>query len=390
MATIKWNTARRWLWRALRAGAVLVLIGGIIYWIKLAPMSVTTHKIAPGEIIAEVMGTGTLEARVQTTVGPKISGRIAQIVVDQGDRVESGKLLVRLADEELKQQVAIAQANQETAQAALDRLKTDKDRATAVFDQAGKSRSRLESLISRNAASREDLDRATEAFAVAQADLARAEAAINEGQKAFVAAEKTLEYHRARLADTEISAPFDGLIVGRHRDRGDVVVPGSSILTLISTDVLWISAWVDETEMSRLKEGQPARVIFRSEPGRCFPGSVVRLGREADRETREFLVDVRVLELPTNWAVGQRAEVYLETERKDGAALLDAKYVVRRGERVGAFVDQHGRAEWRSLSLGLRSPDKVEVVRGLQSGETVVRPLDPKDSLRDGQRISPR
>jgi HlyD family secretion protein len=390
MASNHWNVARRWLWRALRAGVVLALIGGIIYWLRLAPMSVATHRIERGEVVAEVMGTGTLEARVKTTVGPKISGRIAQIAVDQGDRVESGKLLVRLADEELKQQVAIAQANQEAALAALERLKTDKDRATAVFDQASKSRNRIEALFRQNAVSRDELDRALEAFAVAQADLARAEAAINEGQKGFVAAEKTLEYHRARLADTEISAPFEGLIVGRHRDPGDVVVPGSSILTLISTDELWISAWVDETEMSRLKQGQSARVIFRSEPGRCFAGSVVRLGREADRETREFIVDVRVLELPTNWAVGQRAEAYIETQRKDAAVLLDAKYVVRRGDRVGAFVDQHGRAEWRSFSPGLRSPDRVEAVEGLQPGETVVMPSDPKNRLRDGQRITRR
>ncbi len=390
MVSIGGSSAKRWLWRALRAGAGLVLIGGIIYWIKLAPMSVIVHSIDQGEVIAEVMGTGTLEARVKTTVGPKISGRIAQINVDQGDRVERGALLVRLADEELKQQVAIAQANQEAAQAALDRLKTDKDRAIAVFDQASKSRSRAETLSAKSAVSREELDRAWELFAVAQADLARAEAAITEGQKEFIAAEKTLEYHRARLADTEINASFDGLIVVRQRDPGDVVVPGSAILKLISTDELWISAWVDETEMSRLKEGQPARVIFRSEPGRDFAGTVARLGREADRETREFVVDVRVLELPANWAVGQRAEVYIETERKDVATLLDAKFVVRRGDHVGAFVDQQGRAEWRPLSLGLRSADKVEVVRGLQSGETVVTPFDPRNSLRDGQRIAPQ
>lgn len=353
----------------------------------MAPVSVTTQPLERGEVIAEVMGTGTLEARVKTAVGPKISGRIAEITIDQGDRVESDEVLVRLDDEELKQQVAIAQANQEAANAALDRLKTDKARATAVFDQASKSRNRAEALFAKKAITREELDRATEAFAVAQADLARAEAAINEGQKSFLAAEKTLEYHRARLADTEITAPFDGLIVGRHRDPGDVVVPGSSILTLISTDELWISAWVDETEMSKLKAGQPARVIFRSEPGRFFPGKVVRLGREADRETREFIVDVRVSELPVNWAVGQRADVYIETERKDAALVLDAKYLVQRGDRIGAFVDQNSRAAWRPLALGLRSRGSVEVVSGLQMGETAVRPLDPTNDLRDGQRI---
>lgn len=390
MASNQHNAARRWLGWGLRAAAVLVLVGGILYWIRLTPMPVTTQQVQPGEVVAEVMGTGTLEARVKTAVGSKISGRIAHIAVDQGDTVESGKMLVRLADEELTQQVAIAQANQEAAQAALDRLKTDKDRAIAVFDQASKSRGRAETLFTQNAVSREELDRAIESFAVAQADLARAEAAINEGQKAFVAAEKNLQYHQARLADTEINAPFAGLIVGRHRDPGDVVVPGSSILTLIATDELWISAWVDETEMSKLKEGQPARVIFRSEPGRSFPGSVVRLGRQADRETREFIVDVRVLGLPTNWAVGQRAEVYIETQRKAASLLLDARYVVQTEEGVGVFVDQQGQAAWRPLSLGVRSLDQVEVVRGLQANETVVRPADPKHRLRGGQRITSR
>lgn len=158
-----------------------------------------------------------------------------------------------------------------------------------------------------------------------------------EGQKELVAAEKTLEYHRARLADTEIRAPFDGLIVKRHRDPGDVVVPGSAILTLISTDELWISAWVDETEMGRLRTDQSARVVFRSQPERSYPGTVVRLGLEADRETREFIVDVRVLELPQNWAVGQRAEAFVEIARKDEVILLPAKFVIDGGDDPGVF-----------------------------------------------------
>jgi HlyD family secretion protein len=169
-----------------------------------------------------------------------------------------------------------------------------------------------------------------------------------------------------------------------------VVVPGGSILTLLSTDQLWISAWVDETEMAELKQEQPARVVFRSEPDRSFPGSVVRLGREADRETREFVVDVRVLELPSNWAVGQRAEVHIETDRKGSAILLPAKYIVLRENRPGAFINQNGHAVWGPLTLGLRSTEMVEVVEGLQPGGTVVIPSDPRNTLRNGQRIVTR
>lgn len=382
-----WNTARRWAWRTLKFAVVVAVIVGVVYWIRFAPVSVTQHQIEQGEIVAEVMGTGTLEAHVKTTVSSKISGRISESLVDQGDRVKMGQLLVRLDDEELRQQVAIAQANREAAQAAIDRLKTDKDRTAAVFAQAKTSHARIQALTERNVATKEELDKATELLSVAQADISRAEAAITEGQKELIAAEKTLEYHRARLADTEIKAPFDGLIVRRQRDPGDVVVPGSSILTLISTETLWISAWVDETEMSKLKVEQSARVVFRSEPSRSYSGNVVRLGREADRETREFIVDVRVLELPKNWAVGQRAEVYIETDRKSSVVLLPAKYVVKRNERSGVFVERDGHAEWRPLTFGLRSPEMIEVIEGLKSGETVVFPSDPRNTLSEGQRI---
>ena len=173
----------------------------------------------------------------------------------------------------------------------------------------------------------------------------------------------------------------------RQRDAGDVAVPGSPILTLISTKELWISAWVDETEMSRLKVDQPARVVFRSEPDREFSGKVIRLGREADRETREFVVDVRVLELPSNWAVGQRADVYIETERKPDVTILPPAFVVWRDNAAGVFINTNGSAEWRPLVLGLRRHDLVEVVRGVEPGEFVVMPLDGRNSLRDGGRI---
>ena len=230
-------------------------------------------------IVAEVLGTGTLEARVQATISPKISGRVAEVLVDQGVRTSSTEILVRLDDDELRQQVAIAQANVEAQAAAIGRLKTDKNQALAVFEQAQKSHARIQTLFQNKTVSTEDLDRATEALAVATASFSRAEAAITEGQKELVAAEKTLEYHRARLADTEIKAPFDGLIVKRNREPGDVVVPGSSILTLISTEELWISAWVDETEMSKTS-GRTSRT-------RCFSLRTGSIVSRRSRSTRQ-------------------------------------------------------------------------------------------------------
>ena len=381
------STARKYLWRLLKAIVVISLIAGVIYWIRFAPVQVVSHTVEHGTIVAEVMGTGTLEARVEATISPKIAGRVTELFFDQGDRVSAGDQLVRLNDEELKQQVAIAEANVEAAKAAIARLNTDKKRSAAVYDQAKKSHDRTQALVSQNAVSREEADNATEALAIAESGVSRAEAAIAEGQRELVAAEKTLEYHRARLKDTEIYAPFDGLIVNRRREPGDVVVPGSSILTLISTEELWISAWVDETEMARLETDQTARAIFRSQPDKSFPGAVARLGREADRETREFIVDVRVLELPRNWAVGQRAEVFIKTDEVRDVLVIPAKLVIKKENEDGVFISKDGRTSWRAITLGLRGRDSLEVRDGLAAGDVVVLPVNQNVALRAGQQV---
>ncbi len=377
----------RWSWKGLKLALVVAAVGYGIYWARFSPVLVAGHQIERGEIVAEVMGTGTLEARVRVTISPKISGRIEELLADQGDQVTENDLLVRLDDDELAQQVEIAQATLAASQAAVERLKTDRGRAVAIEEQSKREYRRVEQLIARNATSDSNLDKAAESVAVADAELARAEASIVEGQQQVLAAAKTLAYHRTRLADTEITVPFDGLIVQRQRDPGDVVVPGSSILQLVSLEQLWISAWVDETEMAHVDVGQPARVVFRSEPERSYPGEVARIGKEVDRETREFIVDVQVLELPKNWAVGQRADVYIETARKDDVALLPAAHVRWLDDTSGVFVSLGDRAVWRPLELGLRSPETIEVVDGLQSGDTVVVPQDSRAKLADGKRI---
>ncbi len=386
----RWASLRRRVWQVGRLIGVAAIVGGFVYWTRFAPVVVDQQAVRSGEIVVEVFGTGTLEARVKTTIGPKISGRIKQVRVDQGDWVVSGQVLVELDDHDFRQQVAIAQASAAASQAAVDRLMADRNRADAVLAQARRDHKRLQNLLSRGNASGVEFDKAVETLSVAEAELARAEAAIAEGRKQLVAAEETLAFHQARLADTVITAPFDGLITQRDREPGDVVVPGSKILSLISTEEMWISAWVDETAMARLKPGQPARVVFRSEPERPHEGKVVRLGREVDRETREFIVDVRVESLPGNWAVGQRAEAYIETVRKANATLLPAELIVRREDRPGVFVLVEGRAKWCPLGLGLRGRESVEVLHGLTPGQAVITPSNTKTQLVEGRRVKVR
>jgi HlyD family secretion protein len=342
-----------------------------------------------GEIVAEVMGTGTLDSHFSATISPKISGLITEVTVDQGDRVALGQILIRLHDAELKRQVEVAEGSLGAAEAGVARQEAERTRALAVLDQARFDYGRVENLMTQDTASSTEYEDARKILRVAEAEVARADAALTEAHKQVIAAERTCEFQKARLADTIISAPCDGLIARRDRDPGDVVVPGSSILLLVATDEMWISAWVDETEMGRLAPSQPARVVFRSQPERAYHGEVARLGRDVDRETREFLVDVRVRELPTNWAVGQRAEVYIETGRKADAVCLPTRLVVWRDGQSGAFVEDSGRALWRSVRLGLRGREVVEVTASLSAGERVVAPVNAHaGALKPGQRVA--
>jgi RND family efflux transporter MFP subunit len=359
-----------------------------VYWLKIRPVPVTAYTVANGELRGEVMGTGTLEARVKTTISPRIQERLAEVLVDQGDRVKSGQLLARLDDAELKQQVAVAEASLAAARATVERIRTDEARAQAVLQLARIEHKRLAELVIRKLASQSDLDKATEALRVAEADLKRSQSAIVEAGSELITAEKNLQLRREQLAFTELRSPYDGLVVRRDRDPGGVVAIGGSILQLIDTSEIWINAWVDETAMAALAAGQPARVVFRSEPDRKYPGEVARLGREADRETREFVVDVRVAQLPVNWAVGQRAEAFIETGRKSGVLAIPQKFLLWREGKPGVFVNDHGKARWRGIALGLYGAQDVEVKQGLSVGEQIVKPLGAqKQALEDGQSV---
>lgn len=290
------------------------IAGFAFYKLKVKPAEVIMPNVTQSDVTNEVMGTGTLEARVKTQVSARIQERLAEVLVDQGDAVKKGQLLAKLDDAELRQQVAIAQASFAAAKQTAQRVEADLARSEAVLAQARLDEKRLKGLLASSAVSQTDADKAAEALKVAEADLKRSNAAIAEAQGLVLVAEKTMLHRQEQLAFTQITAPYDGLIIRRDREPGEMLVPGATLMELISLDELWIRAWVDETEMPKLAPGQKARVVFRSEPQKNYPGVVSRLGREMDRETREFLVDVRVEQLPVNWAVGQRAEVYIQID----------------------------------------------------------------------------
>lgn len=383
----------RMLRRTISIGWKLLFVAAIaafaVYRIRFAPVPVESARVTTGLIVQEVMGTGTLEARVLATISPKISGLITQVKVDQGDRVEKGQLLATMDDGDLLQQVEMAKAELAATKAGVDVAAAGIISAEATALQARTAYARYAKLTETKAISDADFESATQQKDVAEASLHRAQLAKVEIERQVAKAEATLKYNQELLAYTKITSPFDGLVIRRSRERGDVAVPGSEIFQIISTDQLWVSAWVDETAMASIHVDQPARVVFRSEPDKFYNGVVTRLAPSADRETREFLVDVTVKDLPKTWAMGQRADVYIQTAKKDEALLVPPESIVWQNGKPGLYVNTHQYTKWRGVTLGLRSAQYVEIAQGLSNGDTVVWPLDPKSgSLSESRKIS--
>lgn len=375
--------------RHLRWILPLVAAGAVVAFLLLRRTPVELHTVAAAPVQAEVMGTGTLEARVSATISPRVVGRLASVAVDQGARVEAGQLLATLDDAEARQQLAVAEAALQVSAAALACVRTDHGRAQAVLSQARLEHTRLMALAENGTLSDSDRDKAVEKLHIAEAEEARARAAIDEATAQHHAATSQVALQKELVAHTRLLAPFAGLIVRRDRDPGDVVTPGSSVLQLISPDEIWVSAWVDETAAAGLAEGQAARIVFRSEPATSYPGRAVRLGRETDRETREFLVDVALERLPANWTLGQRAEVFIVTAQRASALAVPARFLSYRDGSPGVFVVHGGRARWTAVETGLRNARSIELVRGVAAGDALAAPLQPGLDLQ-GRRVAPR
>jgi len=353
--------AGRW-WRLAVWLLVAVAAAGVVRWWLTAPAAVDVVRPHLGPLVVEAFGTGTLEAKVVVGVSAKMVGKVADVLVDQGDTVTAGQCLARLESKDYEDTVGVTQAKLAQAEAELSKTEADLERTRALF------RDRI----------------------VSQADLDAQETARRVGEANVATARAELGFARARLTDTRIMSPIGGLVVTRNLEVGSTVVPGSAIFRVADTKLVWVQAMVDEREAGGLTVGASARVVFRSTPGTSLPGTLSRLAREADRVTEELQADVKVEQLPAQFALGQKADVFIETARKAQVLQLPKSVLVPRGKDVGVFVVAGGRARWNAVKLGLIGRDAAEV-EGLAETTLVVRePLRAKTPLVDGTRVKAR
>jgi HlyD family secretion protein len=383
---------RRWSfpWRrvgvaALKLFPVLALALVVARQRLLVPIPVRTATVERGDVVREVFGRGTLESRREVQLGFDLVGRISDVLVDEGDHVELGQVLAHLAPEQFRAEVHTASSGVSLARAAIQRLDAEERRAAATLRFAEGEEQRSQGLVSAGALSGRDRDLAVQQLALARAELDRVRAARDEARRQVAVASGTAEARGITAARAVVVAPFEGLIIRRLRDPGDTVTIGTTVLRIVATDALWSRAWLDESALPHLREQQPARVRLGAIGDGQLVGRVDRIGRQSDRQTHELLVDILLEAPPARIAIGQRADVWVELERRKDVLRVPTGFIHDEGKGPFCYVDRGGRIARVPVVLGLRGVDVAEV-SSLNEGDVLLDPVDPGATLGVGRR----
>ena len=367
----------RWR-RLLLWGAAIVLVLTAAGWLWRAAMAQLTVRLAPvGTGVAEqVYGLGTVGADVQSNVGFKVAGVIDEIDANEGDHVKVGTVLARLDARDLAAQVALARAGVLQARAAVGKAEADVASAQASRANAEAMTARRQVLVKHGFASVEETQTNATALQVATANLAVARSEVSAAAAGMAAARAQRAYAEATLANATLRAPYDAWVVARTLDLGAMPVPGQGVFTLVDPRTIWVVAYVDERLAGRLKVGQKAEIVLRSEPGRRFPGHVARIEIASDAVNEERLVDVAFDRLPPDIHLAEQAYATITTGRLPRAVLMPETALTGLDEsRATVWTLEHGRLAQRRVTLGPQLLDgRFPILAGLPAGADAVLP----------------
>jgi HlyD family secretion protein len=390
---------RRWI---MLGAAGVVLVGSVL---GIAAALRPNHQIDPsklavverGDIARSVVATGKIEPLAKVEVKSKASGIVKQILVDYGDRVKKGQVLVELDKEELQARLRAAratllgsQASEQAAQATYERNQVDAEGPDVPFLKSTAERDRK--LASDGLISTAVLDDAEKAYqlalnkqssaqhnvAVSRAEVARAKAQVAQSQAALESAQEDLR-------NSTITSPMDGLVLSRDIEVGDAVssilVLGSQatlVMTLGDVSSVYVLGKVDQADIGKVYLGQPARIVVESFKDKKFEGKVTKispLGVEKDNVTT-FEVRASIQnptgELKTNMSAN--AEIILE-ENHNVLLIPETAVIYDKDRHTSLEVpDPKGENGRRKVTakLGISNGVKTELLQGLKEGQQVI------------------
>lgn len=402
--------------KTLIVGAIALLAAAAVAAKALSPVRAEYVSPQKRHIVQEVFGTGTVEARVLVTLGSKLTGRVKEVRVDEGDIVRKGQVLAVLEAEDMgaladeaggmeksaASKAESAKSGLDAARYALASAEAELRRNEATLALARQTFDRYAELHKKGAVSKQDLDEKKAALGeavgqssnlaakreAAASDIRRAESELDAARHQFDAGRAGHSYARAKLADTEIRASIDGVVVSRSVEPGDAVVPGSKVIVIADPETVWVEANIDESISGGIRAGAPAIVFLRSDGRNAIKGAVARVAQESDRVTEELRVDV-AFERKDGFRLhlGEQADVYVNGSEKDCLSIPVKAVTVRDGS-TGVFIATDGKSRFVPVVTGIYAKDFVEITEGLKESDKVIL-LDDKLNarLKDGSRV---
>jgi HlyD family secretion protein len=375
---VKLRGGKKSVWFGL--GILLIALASYrLFWYRPPVPVIEVKKV---EVQGKVHGPGTVQSKVPVTVSAKITGIVEKLFADQGDYVQKGRLLAKLDSAELRAREMAAQAARNRAQRDLAKARADQVKAQANLSLAQRNYQRDLEVFKPGYISKSAFDTTQAQLKVAESEVAAAKSAVTAQEAAVKQAESETHAAAAIHKYTDIIAPMDGLITVRKAEVGDIIAPGTPIFQMVDLDEIWVAAWIDETKVAQLREGQPATIILRS--GRVFQGKVVRLNKEADTVTRELEVDVKFEKLPEPLVIGEEAEVDINTGTVKAPAVPLTAITEMDGKTGVLVVEQGGRLVFRPIRTGLNDGKRIAVPEGLNEGDLVVA---QPTNLKPGTRV---
>ncbi|MBI2164257.1 MAG: efflux RND transporter periplasmic adaptor subunit [candidate division NC10 bacterium] len=328
---------------------------------------------------------GTLLAQEEVTLANEVPATLGKILVDLGDRVRKGQVVIQLDEREARLEVERAIANLQAAREALARARqmldwnrANVERSQAVLSDAQTNLKRFQDLFAEGAISASQRDSAQTQSDVALASVRANEAQYESDRAAAKNAEANveqastaLELARKRLRDTEIVAPFDGFVRKRLVNVGETYKEKTPLMSLVAIQALKLQGEVPERFAPRLGAGRPVRVEVEAYPGRTFTGTITRVSPAVDVESRTFTVEASVPNPGGVLKPGFFAKASILTGVERNVPFVPEEAVVTFAGIVKVYVIADGKAEERRVTTGQRRDGRVEILEGVKVGETV-------------------
>jgi RND family efflux transporter MFP subunit len=332
--------------------------------------------------------TGYVTARREATVSAQITGKVTEVLFDEGDRVSAGQVIARLDD--TAQRAMLAQA-----QAALQSARSVLNQDEAQLAQNVRDRARNEDLVKRNLVSQQALEQAR-----TQVDT---QSALVQSQREQIdLAQANVRAARVQLDYCTVHAPFTGVVIAKAAQVGEMVSPLSAgggftrtgIGTVVDMDSLEIEVDVNEAYINRVEPGQPVESVLNAYPDWRIPSHVIAIIPTADRSKATVKVrigfdvkDARIVpDMGVRVSFEEKARPGAGAQPRPRGVLVPAGALRKDGSDDVVYVLQDGRAHRRAVTLGAGSGDPRPVLAGLNAGESVI--VDAPAGIKDDAAVS--